>query len=119
MRPFSPITGQMGPGAWEFALRYAELKFDSDSPLDFFDGSVTNGITGRGTTAKNDIRALTTGVNWYLNLNTRDMLNWTQYWFDNPLGTPFSCRLATCTATQLVPGSKESWELLSRLQVWF
>jgi phosphate-selective porin OprO/OprP len=119
MRPFSPIAGQMGPGAWELGLRYAQLTFDSNSPLDFFDGSVANGISVGGTTAENEISALTAGVNWYLNSNTRAMLNWTQYWYDNPLGTPFSCRLATCTATQLVPGSKESWELLSRVQVWF
>jgi hypothetical protein len=40
-------------------------------PLDFFDGNVTNGITGGGRTAENGVDALTAGVNWYLNSRVR------------------------------------------------
>ena len=119
-RPFFPVAGQFGPGAWELALRYAELKFSSDDPVDFFDGNINNGITGGGTTAENGVEALTAGVNWYLNSRVRYMLNWTQYWYDNPLGTPFSCEQVSCTATQLRRrGDATSWELLSRIQLWF
>jgi phosphate-selective porin len=118
--PLSPVAGKLGPGAWEVALRWAEMAFESGDPLDFFDGNVGNGITGGGRTAENGVEAFTAGVNWYLNARTRYMLNWTRYWYDNPLGTPFSCGLPACTATQLRPvDDATSWEILSRLQLWF
>jgi hypothetical protein len=47
------------------------------------------------------------------------MFNWTNYWYDNALGTPFSCTLGTCTAANLRRADDSSWEILSRLQVWF
>lgn len=48
------------------------------------------------------------------------MLNWTAYWYDNPLGTPLSCESLSCSAVQLRRrGEATSWELLSRFQVWF
>lgn len=118
-RPFSPLAGKVGPGAWELALRYATLDFTSDGPLDFFDGNVANGITGGGRTAENGVEALTAGLNWYLNSRVRWMLNWTRYWYDNPLGTPTSCRVPVCGAAGLRRGDDSSDEVLTRLQIWF
>jgi phosphate-selective porin OprO/OprP len=117
-RPFIPVAGKMGPGAWELGIRYAELDFDSDDPVDFFDDDLDN-IPGGAQTGENSARALTLGLNWYLNEQVRFMLNWTQYWFDNDLGTPFSCRASSCTAANLRRADDASWEILSRLQVWF
>ena len=117
-RPFSPLAGQLGPGAWELVARYQELKFKSDDPVDFFDGNINNGITGGRRTAENGAEAVTVGVNWYLNSRVRAMLNWTQYWYDNELGTPSSCRQGTCGAANLQNGHT-SWEVLTRLQLWF
>lgn len=56
-----------------------------------------------GRTAENGAQALTVGVNWYPNARTRVMLNWTNNWYDNALGTPFSCpsQNLTCTASNL------------------
>ncbi len=119
-RPLSPIKGRFGPGAWELALRYSELTFDSRDPVDFFDGNIGNGITGGGVTATNGVEALTAGLNWYLNSRVRYMLDWTQYWYDNALGTPFSCERLACSAAQLRRrDDATSWELLSRVQLWF
>jgi hypothetical protein len=30
----------VGPGAWEVGIRYAELDFDSDRPLNLFNGNL-------------------------------------------------------------------------------
>jgi phosphate-selective porin OprO and OprP len=117
--PFSPFVSKIGPGAWELAVRYARLKFESDSPLDFFDGNINNGITGGGTTAENGVDALTAGVNWYLNARVRAMVNWTRYWYDNRLGTPTSCTVPVCNASNLRRGDDTSNEVLTRLQIWF
>jgi phosphate-selective porin len=117
-QPFIPLPGRMGPGAWEVGVRYAELDFDSDSPLNFFNGNLAQ-IPGGGATATNGAQALTLGFNWYLNERVRTQFNWTQYWYDNALGTPFSCTSGSCSATNLHSGSKTSWEILSRLQLWF
>ena len=75
----------MGPGAWEVGLRYAELDFDSDSPVNFFNGNLAQ-VPGGQPTATNGARALTAGVNWYMNERVRLMFNWTQYWYDNVAG---------------------------------
>lgn len=119
--PFDPITGKWGPGAWELGIRYAELTFKSDDPVNFFDGNLTR-IPGGGRSAENGAEALTVGVSWYPNERTRLMLHWTTNWYDNPLGTPFSCR-TTCASTSLSnlqrSNDTSSWELLSRLQLWF
>jgi phosphate-selective porin OprO and OprP len=115
--PFAPITGQWGPGAWELGLRYADLAFRSDDPVNFFDGNLTR-IPGGGRTAENGAEALTLGVNWYPNAQTRLMLNSTTYWYDHALGTPYSCP-HTCTTNSLgnLQRSHEtSWEILSRVQ---
>jgi phosphate-selective porin OprO/OprP len=117
-RPFIPVAGKMGPGAWEVGVRYAELDFDSDDPVNFFDDSLGS-IPGGGSTATNGAQALTLGVNWYFNEHTRLMFNWTNYWYDNRLGTTFSCELGACTEADLRRGDDASWEILSRLQVWF
>jgi phosphate-selective porin len=117
-RPFIPFSDQSGLGAVEVGIRYAELKFRSDDPINFFDGDLSS-IPGGRTTAKNGAQSLTLGVNWYFNEWTRFMLNWNGYWYDNSLGTPFSCDLGSCTATNLRTGDDFSWEILSRLQIWF
>jgi phosphate-selective porin OprO/OprP len=118
IHPFAPIAGKFGLGAWELGIRYAELRFRSDDPVNFFDGNLTK-IPGGGRTAENGAEALTGGVSWYPNERTRLMFNWTQYWYDNPLGTPFSCRLTKCNFGDLQRSHDTSWEILSRLQIWF
>ncbi|PYM04629.1 MAG: hypothetical protein DMD82_13905 [Candidatus Rokuibacteriota bacterium] len=121
-RAFNPVSGQSGLGAWEVALRYAELRFSSDDPIDFLDGNLGNGITGNTNTAENGVEALTAGVNWYWNARVRTMLDWTYYWYDNAFGTPFSCSrgFTTCGASQLRRvQDPTSWEVLSRWQFWF
>jgi hypothetical protein len=119
-RPFNPFSGETGLGAVEVGIRWAELSFKSDSPINLFSSSLSPAnIPGGGTTAKNGAQSLTLGVNWYFNEWTRTMLNWDYYWYDNAFGTPFSCNLGSCSAAQLRRASKESWEILSRLQIWF
>lgn len=118
-RPFVPFRGQIGPGAWELAVRYSELKFRSDDPVDFFDGNINNGITGGGRTAENGAQSVTVGVNWYLNSRTRMMFNWSNYWYETELGTPFSCNLSVCSAANLQRRGGQSWEIQTRLQFWF
>jgi len=116
-RSFSPVAGAWGPGAWELALRYAELAFDSDDPLNFLGAT---GIAPVGDVRSNGVEALTAGMNWYLNSHMRYMLNWTQYWYDNPFGTPLSCQRLTCAPAQLRQRTDPtSWELLTRIQLWF
>lgn len=39
---FTPVTGKWGAGAWEVGIRYAELTFESDDPVNFFDGNLTS-----------------------------------------------------------------------------
>jgi phosphate-selective porin OprO and OprP len=117
-RPFNPIADRAGLGAWELGVRFAELKFSSDDPVNFFDGNLSK-IPGGGSSAENGAKALTLGVNWYLNERVRAMLNWTNYWYDNWLGTLFSCPTTTCTAANLRSRDDTFWEILSRLQVWF
>jgi phosphate-selective porin OprO and OprP len=119
-KPFIPFSDQSGLGAVEVGLRWAELSFDSDSPVNLFSSSLSPvNIPGGGATAKNGAQSLTLGANWYFNEWTRAMLNWNYYWYDNALGTPFSCQLGSCSAAQLRRADKESWEILSRLQIWF
>jgi hypothetical protein len=101
-------------------IRWAELSFDSDSPVNLFRSSLSPGnIPGGGTTATNGAQSLTLGVHWYFNEWTRAMLNRDYYWYDNAFGTPFSCQLGSCSAAQLRAAAQESWEILSRLQIWF
>jgi phosphate-selective porin OprO/OprP len=119
-RPFIPFSDQSGLGAVEVGFRWAELSFDSDSPINLFSSSLSPvNIPGGGTTAENGAQSLTLGANWYFNEWTRAMLNWNYYWFDNGLGTPFSCQRGSCSAAVLRSADKESWEILSRLQIWF
>jgi phosphate-selective porin OprO and OprP len=119
-KPFIPFSDQRGLGAFEVGIRWAELDFSSDDPVNFFDGNLAPGrIPGGGTSAENGAQSLTLGANWYFNEWTRLMLNWNYYWYDNFLGTPFSCQLGSCSATALRSADSESWEILSRLQIWF
>jgi hypothetical protein len=75
--------------------------------VDFFDGNIGNGITGGGSTAENGAQSLTAGVNWYANSRTRLMFNWSQYWYETRLGTPFGCNQAACGAGNLKAGCRE------------
>jgi phosphate-selective porin len=119
-KPCIPFSDQSGLGAVEVGFRWAELSFDSDSPVNLFSSSLSPvNIPGGGTTAENGAQSLTLGANWYFNEWTRVMLNWNYYWFDNARGTPFSCQLGSCSAATLHNADKESWGILSRLQVWF
>jgi phosphate-selective porin OprO/OprP len=119
-KPFMPFSDEWGFGAIEVGLRWAELSFASDSPINFFSSSLSPAnIPGGGTTADNGAQSLTFGVNWYFNQWTHFMLNWDGYWYDNSLGTPFSCTLGSCMASNLRTGDDFSWEILSRLQIWF
>jgi phosphate-selective porin len=77
-RPFSPIAGKWGPGAWELGFRYAELAIRSDDPVNFFDGNLAR-IPGGGSTAENEAEAVTLSVSWYPNTQTRLMFNSTPY----------------------------------------
>ena len=116
--PFAPIAGKWGPGAWEVGFRYADLSFSSDAPVNFFNGNLTS-IPGGGKTAENGAEALTLGVNWYPNAQTRLMLNSTTYWYDNGLGTPYSCPHTCTTSSNLQRSHETSWEILSRVQFFW
>jgi phosphate-selective porin OprO and OprP len=119
-RPFTPFFGQIGPGAWELALRYSALNFRSNDPLNFFNGNISSPsqIPGDASTAENGADSITMGVNWYLNSRTRMMLNGSYYWYENDLGTPFSCKQSSCGVANLRSGSS-NWEIQTRLQFWF
>ena len=81
--------------------------------------AILKAIPGGGKTAENEAQALTLGVSWYPNAQTRLMLNSTTYWYDNGLGTPWSCP-NTCptgsNGSNLRRSHETSWELLSRIQ---
>jgi hypothetical protein len=56
----------------------------------------------------------------YLNARLRYMVNWTQYWYDNSRGAPFSCGQPACNAGQVRRVDEAtSLELLMRLQIYF
>ena len=75
-----PFSDQSGIGAIELGLRWAELSFDSDNPVNLFSSSLSPvNIPGGGTTATNGAQSLTVGLNWYFNEWTRAMLNWNYY----------------------------------------
>ncbi|MBI4380341.1 MAG: hypothetical protein HY574_04030 [candidate division NC10 bacterium] len=88
--PANPRTGNYG--ALELVARYAQLDFNSDGALPSPGG--------------NRADALTVGFNWYLSPNVRLMSNWVQNWFENDNMTP-------------IRGENTSWEIMSRLALWF
>ncbi len=90
VKPMNPRTGDWG--ALELAARYAQLDFSSKGPLP--------------SPGANAVDALTVGFNWYLSPNVRMMFNFVQNWFENDLMTP-------------ITGEDTSWEILSRLALWF
>lgn len=100
VKPANPRTGDFG--ALELVARFAQLDFDSDDPLP---GSLPTG---------NRVDALTVGFNWYLSTNVRLMFNWTQNWFDDNRGTPF-----TASPDPGKIDDDSSWEILTRLALWF
>jgi phosphate-selective porin len=121
--PFSPFAGKAGLGAWEVTLRYAELTFDSKDPLNFLGGT---GSVPIGPATTDGAESITAGVNWYLNRWTRWMVNFNNYWYDNPYATPLSCRRqVACTTTSPTVSQLHrrhdptSYELLTRMAFWF
>ena len=95
VKSMNPRTGDFG--ALELVARYAQLDFDSDSQIP---------SVGSTQPGPNRVDALTVGFNWYLSPNVRLMFNWVQNWFDNGLMTP-------------IRGEDTSWEILTRLAMWF
>lgn len=87
---FDPRTG--GFGALELTARFAQLDFISDDPL--------------ASPGENGVDAMILGFNWYLSPNVRLMFNYVNNWYDNNKMTA-------------VKGDEKSWEILSRLAVWF
>ena len=120
-RPLNPLFGRLGPGAWELALRYSQLNFGSDDPVNFFSGNLgsRSAIPGGQPTAENGVQSLTVGVNWYLNSRVRAMFNFSEYWYETQLGTPFSCTQASCSAGTLQGMGISNYEIQTRLQFWF
>ncbi|HZY30323.1 MAG TPA: porin [Candidatus Methylomirabilis sp.] len=90
VKPANLRTGDYG--ALELVARYAQLDFSSDGPLP--------------SPGANRVDALTLGFNWYLSPNVRLMFNWVQNWFENDRMTP-------------ITGEDTSWEIMSRLALWF
>jgi len=98
VKPMNPRTGDLG--ALELVARYAQLDFDSSGTLPGPSPS------GGGKAGANKVDALTVGFNWYLSSNVRLMVNFVQNWFDNDRMTP-------------ITNEDTSWEILSRLALWF
>jgi len=98
VKPANFRTGDFG--ALELVARYAQLDFDSDGALPGPSPS------GGGKAGANKVDALTVGFNWYLSPNVRLMFNWVQNWFENDRMTP-------------ITGEDTSWELFTRLALWF
>src|SRR5205085_3799358 len=66
--------GHGGWGAWEVAVRYANLDVDKDA--------FSKGFASR-TKSVSQIDSLTAAVNWYLNKNIFWALNFEHSWFDD------------------------------------
>ena|GEM_PF-618699 len=113
----SPFGPSAGPGAVQVLFRWSSLAFDSSEAIDFF----TGGVPAAGLVRENNVQAATAGLNWYLNPRVRLMFNWTNYWFSNERGTPFSCSPTTACGgfASLSPGNDTSWEAITRLSLWF
>jgi phosphate-selective porin OprO/OprP len=101
VKPMNPRTGDLG--AVEVAARFAQLDFDASDAL--------LPTTHPGP---NRVDAFTAGINWYLSPNVRLMFNWTQNWFDNLAATP-----NTKSPDVSKRSDDTSWEILSRLALWF
>jgi phosphate-selective porin OprO/OprP len=79
MRPRANFTGRgEGWGAWELGIRLSQ--WDAG---DFSTGPAGTGTIAAGTTAKAD--ALTVGLKWIPNPNTRILLNYIRTKFDTPV----------------------------------
>ncbi len=98
---FDPRKGHFG--AVELAARFAQLDFDSSDAL-----------LPASHPGLNRVDAFTAGINWYLSPNVRLMFNWTQNWFDNLAATP-----NTKSPDVSKRGDDTSWEILTRLALWF
>ena len=79
MRPNANFTGRGdGWGAWELGVRFS--KWDAS---DFRTGGAGSGLVAAGTTAEAD--AMTVGLKWIVNPNTRFYLNYVHTKFDTPV----------------------------------
>ena len=98
---FDPRKGHFG--AVELAARFAQLDFDA-----------SNALLPASHPGLNRVDAFTAGINWYLSPNVRLMFNWTQNWFDNLAATP-----NTKSPDVSKRSDDTSWEIMSRLALWF
>ncbi len=79
MRPNANFTGHGdGWGAWELGVRFSQ--WDAG---DFRTGAAGTGLVAAGSTAKAD--AVTVGLKWIANPNTRFLLNYVRTKFDTPV----------------------------------
>ena len=79
MRPNANFTGRGdGWGAWELGVRFS--KWDA---TDFRTGGAGTGLVAAGSTAEAD--AMTVGLKWIVNPNTRFYLNYVHTKFDTPV----------------------------------
>lgn len=67
--------GEGGLGAWGLGVRFEQVQAEE----------ALRGAFGGGRT--DEVNALTAGLNWYLNPNTRVMLNYYRAWFDETIAT--------------------------------
>ena len=68
-RPFQPLGGGWGPGAWELTGRVGEITIDSDA--------YSSGFADKTKSADRDSEFVL-GANWYLNKNVKLVLNYAQ-----------------------------------------
>jgi len=85
-----PVGPDRGWGAWELAVRFAQLDFRANDP----------------TVKSNRVNALTLGVNWYLTPNVKWLVNFVQNWYSDE------------NRSEII-GQDAAWEILTRLQLWF
>lgn len=76
LRPFDPIRGEWGPGAWEVFARY--------SHLDLGDSVFDAGLADRERWT-NRIGLTDIGLNWYLTRTTKLYFDWQRSYYGSPV----------------------------------
>jgi phosphate-selective porin OprO/OprP len=85
LRPFSPLHGCEGIGAWELVGRVSRVNLGEQvfEPLPV---SRTARVTlANAAVSTRGVTEMTLGFNWYLNAWVRVQFNWEHDWFDSPL----------------------------------